>query len=133
MNRLPTDTLDPRSGDQYEMERARQLAPLLRDAQGGLDLHSTVTPSRPMVLDVTGHPDELDRISDGIPIQDRFQNMVSVQQGIPLSLLIGGVENTDVPVVGIESGSHEDPESVRNAVSITIACLVQMGHLTGSS
>ncbi len=130
MNRLPEDVLDRRSSSEpSEIRRANELYPLLKDAEGGLDVHSTLLPTTPMLIDIKGRTEDLDRLSDGIPIVMRVTNIVPVQVGYPAGSLYGGIDCDDVPVLEVESGSHEEPAAIRTAVHSAIAFLTKFGAL----
>lgn len=132
MNRLRREILTTRGNahEEYEVKRARELMPVWEDAAAGVDLHSTSQKSKPMLIDVKGTPQALDHMSDGIPIEDRYQNIMPLMNGITVASLFGGT-NEAIPAVAIECGSHHDPESIRTAIQSVVACLVEFGMLEG--
>lgn len=131
MNRLPEDILDRTSSKEvYEIRRAHTLYPLWKDAQSGLDLHSTTLPSDPMLIDIKGDKKGLDDLSDGIPIRDRLENIVPVQIGYPVGSLYGGLSE-NIPVIEVESGCHHDPAAIVTAVNSAVAFLIKRGMLEG--
>ncbi|MBI5794553.1 hypothetical protein HZA87_05770 [Candidatus Uhrbacteria bacterium] len=129
MNRLPKNVLELRADTRYEVQRTVELSPILEEFDAGMDIHSTYTEDRPMIIHGKGPFDFI----RGIPIQTVLTNMSAVhQRGIPISSLYGGAAKKNIPVIGIEAGTHEGPESPVNATIATQAFLQNLGMIPGT-
>ncbi|OGG81032.1 hypothetical protein A3H77_00355 [Candidatus Kaiserbacteria bacterium RIFCSPLOWO2_02_FULL_56_11] len=130
MNRLPKDTLELENDARYEVVRARKVYPIWERFTVGLDVHSTLDPSEPMIISRGGgfHP-ELVR---GFPIQTLISNIDKIQLGAPAFAFYGGLES-NTQVFAIEAGQHTDPESFGRAVACATALLQNLGMLSGTS
>lgn len=128
MNRLPKNVLELRADTRYEVQRTVELSPILQEFDAGMDIHSTYTEDRPMIIHGRGPFDFM----RGFPIQTVLTNMSAVhQRGIPISSLYGGAAKKNIPVIGIEAGTHEGPESRVNATIATQAFLQNLGMIAG--
>ena len=124
MNRLPEDILGRQSDNRREIRRALELCEkVFAGLDGGLDIHSVRTESRPMIVEVKGKGMSAAR---RFPIDIALTNMIPVQMGRPLSAFYGGAQG-NVPVVGIEAGQHECRDSRRYAIQCTRLFLQELG------
>ena len=109
MNRLPTKKLDDPNCKLYEVRRTRELMPIWKQFDYGLDLHSTSQKSNPMIV-------ALDRsdlgLIDMLPFTDVISNIESVQIGTPACALYGSKKSS---IFGLEAGQHTGRESFRKA------------------
>jgi len=71
-----------------------------------------------MVLLVTQAGRQLLR---AVPIDTVITNMLAVQQGIPISGLYGSCH--DIPIIGIEAGTHEKPSAFATAIQTYLSLL----------
>lgn len=115
MNRLPTEKLDDPECKLYEVVRARQLMPIWKQFDYGLDLHSTSQKSNPMIV-------ALDRsdlsLIDRLPFRDVISNIDKVQIGTPACALYGGGKSS---IFGLEAGQHTGKDSFQKAkVSVQV-------------
>ncbi len=128
MNRLPKNVPELLADTRYEVQRTIELLPILQEFDAGMDIHSTYTEDRPMIIHGRGPFDFL----RGFPIQTVLTNMSAVhQRGIPISALYGGDAKKNIPVIGIEAGTHEGSESPVNATIATQAFLQNLGMIPG--
>lgn len=106
MNRLPEDVLTRTHDDRYEISRAQALAPIWRQFDVALDIHSTSQPCDPMILET-----EVDcsPYHATFPIQKVIKNIAAVQIGIPAFALYG--KHGTCASFEIETGSHESNEA----------------------
>lgn len=109
MNRLPTEKLNNPNSKLYEVRRARELMPIWKQFDYGLDLHSTNQKSNPMIV-ALGRSDL--SLIDMLPITNVISNIESVQIGTPVCALYGGKKSS---IFGLEAGQHIDRESSRKA------------------
>ncbi len=128
MNRLPKDVLQ-RSGDERsEVKRAQELYPIWKQFDFGLDVHSTLETSTPMIISRGNRlHSELIR---GFPIPTILTNIDLHQIGSPAFAFYGG-KNSSNPVCAIEAGQHEEKESLDRAATCAIALLQNLGMLSG--
>jgi succinylglutamate desuccinylase len=126
MNRLPTDLLERQGDHRYEILRAQELYPVWSRFDYGLDVHSTTTPGRPMIISRGGifYP-ELVR---GFPIETLISNIDTVQIGKPPFALYGGLEGKS-PVCAIETGQHTAWESFARASVCAESLLRNLGMI----
>lgn len=125
MNRLPCDLLKGEGDGRYEIVRSRELAPILARCDAGLDIHSTTQESQPMVLEMK---DEAARYTTCMPASIVLSDIARVQIGMPLCMLFGGMDRP-VPVLEVEAGSHEHPETASRAAQMARAFLRRAGVL----
>ena len=118
-NRLPEDTMSRVGDPSYEVNRAQKLRKVWESFDVGLDIHSTAQPSKPMIIVVNEFQKDL---IEGFPIEIIVSNIDKVQRGRPATAFYGGEKG--IPVLGIEAGSHESPESFRTAIACVL-CLMQ--------
>ncbi|HEX8735558.1 MAG TPA: hypothetical protein VF721_09565 [Pyrinomonadaceae bacterium] len=130
-NRLPFECLEMQS-DEYEIKRIKELYPIYRKFDFGLDIHSTKANPKAMIVNVgddlsyelfAGFPDE---------IEDVIFNITKIQRGIPASALFGGKER-EIPRLVIESGKHEDGSSFKTAIECTLEFCRNCGVLPPSA
>ncbi len=125
MNRLPKEVLELVGDSRYEIRRALELYPVFEQFDAGIDIHSTYGPSTPMIVEMKEGVDYL----DGSSISTVLTNMPSVQKGMPISSLYGGINTTDIPVIGVEAGAQGDPTAFGHAIEITNAFLQKLGMI----
>ena len=124
-NRLPADALERDPASASEIRRLHELYPVYRELGYGLDIHSTTGISTPMIIEVSGDALQLMR---GMPIETLLRGVVGVQIGKPASHFFGGVD-AEIPVIGIETGCHEQPEALQRSIQCTMAFLANVGVL----
>lgn len=113
-NRLPSDCLESNSTE-YEILRVKELYPLFKKFNFGLDIHSTRVDPEPSIINIS---DDLDHglfssfPSDMIKV---ISNMANIQTGIPVCKLYGG-RDKKIPILGIETGIHVDIISFETAI-----------------
>ena len=109
MNRLPENKLKDPNCTLSEVRRARELMPVWKQFDYGLDLHSTSQKSNPMIV-------ALDRsdlgLIDMLPFTDVISNIESVQIGTPACVLYGDKKSS---IFGLEAGQHTSRESFKKA------------------
>lgn len=127
MNRLPGEILTLVGDTRYEVVRAKELYPLWQHFEFGIDVHSTLDPSEPVVISGGGefHP-ELVR---GFPIKKLISNIEKVQIGIPAFAFYGGLES-EAKVFAIEAGQHTDPSSFERATTCVVSLLQNLNMLS---
>lgn len=126
MNRLPDDTLHLTNNTQYEISRAIELYPIWKHFEIGLDIHSTMDPSVPMIISKGEefHPS----LVRGFPIKDLISNIDRVQIGIPSLAFYGGL-GSNSKVFAIETGQHSDMSSFKRATACAVSLLQNLGML----
>lgn len=112
LNRLPKDAMELVNDTRYEIRRAQELREIWGSFDVGLDIHSTTQESEPMIVAVRKFEKDLVR---GFPIGIVLSAIEDVQIGLPATAFYGG--RRVIPVLGIETGSHEHPASFRTAVN----------------
>ena len=129
MNRLPED-LETRMGDtRSEIQRAVQLLPIWRKFSVGLDIHSTLQKSPPMIMNVGK---ELPRnLIKGFPIKIICSNIDKVDPGTAPACHFYGATSADIPILGIEAGQHETAEAFENARRCVLSLLQNLGMVEG--
>ena len=127
MNRLPKDVIKLVKNGRYEIQRTLELYPVFKEFNAALDIHSTQTLSIPMIVEVKKGL----RYLRGASISTVITNMLNVQRGLPVSALYGGIENKDIPVIGIESGTQGDETSFIHATRILQAFLQNFRMIPG--
>lgn len=114
MNRLPKeDVISEKHHDAYEINRARELLPIWRKFDIGFDIHSMSQDGDPMILSIGELHSDLIR---GFPIDIIISNLEEIQVGTPAMVFYGSKK---IPVLGIESGSHESEK----AFEVTRVCI----------
>lgn len=132
MNRLPTEKLDDPNCKLYEVRRARELMPIWKEFDYGLDLHSTSQKSNPMIVAL----DKSDlNLINMLPFTDVISNIENVQLGTPASTLYGSKKSS---IFGLEAGQHTHRESFRKAklsVEVLLSSLgmIKTEHLPDTS
>lgn len=126
MNRLPKEALDLMNDARYEIARVRELYPLWKRFEFGLDVHSTLDPSEPMIISKGGefHSD----LVRGFPIRKLISNIDKVQIGIPAFALYGGL-GSKAKTFAVEAGQHTDPDSFTRAATCAISLLENLDML----
>ena len=130
-NRLPENCLDITS-DQYEIKRIKEVYPIYTLFDFGLDIHSTRTDPRPLIINIS---DDLSHgLFSGFPNEmvDIIANMAFIQTGIPASSLFGGKEKS-IPILGIETGIHTAERAFQIAILCTLAFCRNCGVLFHST
>src|SRR5215213_3485952 len=126
-NRLPADCLETQS-DEYEIKRVKELYPIYRKFDFGLDIHSTKTDPKATIINVSddlkhglfaGFPDEM---------EDIILDITKIQRGIPASALFGG-KDREIPRLVMESGKHEDGSSFKTAIECALEFCINCGVL----
>ena len=118
MNRLPAD-LEQKDGE-YEIARIRELLPIYETFDFGLDVHSTMHDPEPTIINIS---DDLNRgLFRGFPLKMKkiISNVANIQIGVSVAKFFGG-QTQDIPILAVETGSHEEQESFDNAVN----CILQ--------
>lgn len=125
MNRLPKDVLSI-TDSKYELARARELYPIWTHFTHGLDIHSTLEPSKPIIIS-RGERLHSDLIR-GFPIETIISNIDTIQIGIPAFSFYGGI-GSDTKSFAIESGQHTDPHSFEYAIACATSLLKNLDML----
>jgi len=118
LNRLPENCLDIKSNS-YEINRLKELFPVYKSFDFGLDIHSTETDSQPTIINIS---DDLNHgLFRGFPtiLNRLISNMANIQKGVPACNFFGGLNN-DIPILGIETGTHLSEASLEMSVSCVI-------------
>ncbi len=123
MNRIPQDILSNQS-DQYEIQRFHAIRPLLYQADLGLDIHSTSTPSESIIMPM--HETTLSLI-DAIPIKTVLTNGEEILRDRPLASFFGGDRNLEAERLLLETGQHEDSTTIQTAIS----CFLEAARYAG--
>lgn len=129
MNRLPEKTLSLEDDTRYEVSRTRELYPIWKNFEFGLDVHSTLELSEPMIISRGGefHPD----LVRGFPIKKLISNIDKVQIGIPAFAFYGGF-GSEAKVFAIEAGQHTDPNSFERAAMCAVSLLQNLNMLSST-
>lgn len=127
MNRLPENTMVQVEDTRYEIVRAQQLEPVWKIFDIGFDIHSMTQNASPMIINIGKIHEDLIR---GFPIETIISNIENVQIGKPAVYFYG---KRAIPVMGIESGSHENARSFRRSVACVSAILQNLGLIDGQS
>ncbi len=124
MNRLPENVLSL-AGDAlpYELQRIQELYPLYATWDYALDIHSTTQEAEPIMI--LGGTIEIDLLRN-IPAPNIIANIDKIQIGVPAFHFFGGVDRA-IPIIELESGSHENPLSFAVAIKSTLAFLANIG------
>jgi len=130
MNRLPEDLESITNDTRSEIQRALQLLPVWRKFNVGLDIHSTLQKSPPMIMNVGK---ELPRnLIRGFPIKIICSNVDRVHPGIAPACHFYGAAGADIPILGIEAGQHETAEAFENARRCVLSLLQNLGMVKGN-
>lgn len=121
MNRLPADL--SQQSKIYEVIRSNQLLPLWKMFDFGMDIHSTTQKSDPMVISVGSLMPELFK---GFPIENIISNIENVQIGKPAAAFYGN-DLKKIPIIVIETGSHDDSASFVRAIDCVNKFLFNIG------
>lgn len=126
MNRLPANTPELEQVSEYEVRRARELLPIWRKFDVGLDIHSTSQDTSPMIISV-GPVFHIELVK-GFPIEIVISNIDRIQRGKPASSFYGA---GNARVFGIEAGQHAADHAGRVASTCAEALLINLGMLDG--
>ena len=126
MNRLPRNFLHLVNDERYEISRARELYLIWQHLESGIDIHSTLEPSEPMIISrgEEFHPD----LMRGFPIKTLISNIDGVQIGAPAFSFYGGF-GSDAKIFAIEAGQHADPKAFERASACAISLLENLNML----
>lgn len=127
MNRMP-ENLSLADNNIYEIQRAKDLMPVWDEIDVGFDIHSTSQACEPMILQIKG---DYRPYCKGFPIHKIIENITEIQIGVPASHSYG--KGKDIPVIAIESGSHEEESSFKIVEKCTEALLINLGMLEGTT
>lgn len=123
MNRLPTERLDDETCELYEVRRSRELLPIWKRFDYGLDIHSTTLQSNPMIVALA--KSDLGLINK-LPFRDVLVNIENVQIGTPASALYGNEKSS---IFGLEAGQHTHAQSFRKAIQSVRTLMVLIGMI----
>lgn len=113
MNRLPVGIDVKRPPHDSELQRAHDLVTrVYPEMTIAIDIHSVPASGTQMIIDVKGDTSGLIR---HFQIASVVRNIRRVQIGSPISSFCGGT--TNIPVIGVEAGQHDDPSSCDIAIS----------------
>ncbi len=126
MNRLPKEVLRLPDDSRYEVLRTKQLLPIWQCFEFGLDVHSTLDPSDPMII--SRGEKFFQNLVHGFPIKKLISNIDKVQIGLPAFALYGKPES-DAKIFAIEAGQHTDPRSFERAATCAMALLENLDML----
>lgn len=121
MNRLPDNLETLKDDKRYEVVRAKELIPIWGEFNCATDIHSTLLPSEPMIIEV--HKGS-EKYTKGFPIKRVIKNIAQIQIGKPACFFYG---NKLIKTVEIEAGSHEDQKSYETAIKCTLSFLANTG------
>lgn len=128
MNRLPIDVMS--SGEtKYELIRARELLPIWRRFEYGIDIHSTTADTSPILISRGNNFDRIAGLIRGFPIEVLLSNIDAVQMGAPAFAFYGA--DADVPVFAIEAGQHAKSETLERAKICAISLLQNLAMYPG--
>ncbi|MEX0917423.1 MAG: succinylglutamate desuccinylase/aspartoacylase family protein [Candidatus Paceibacterota bacterium] len=125
MNRLPIDIQEAHTSENYEIARARELLPIWKKFTHGLDIHSTRSEMKPMIIgrENTFHSG----LIEGIPIDTLISNIDKIQINKPAFFFYG--QKPSDQVFAIEAGSHESPTSFERATAASTIMLENLDML----
>ncbi len=124
MNRLLPCMLENMNDQRSEVVRARELFPIWKQFDVGLDIHTTRTVIEPMIIALHTVSRDLYR---GFPANIIISNIENIQMAKPACFFYGQCDTT--PVIGVEAGTNEAPESCDIAVRLMMALLQNLGIL----
>jgi hypothetical protein len=122
MNRLPAD-LASTDRSNAEIDRAKDLLPILAEFDAGLDIHSTDVESSPMLV---GNSYMSPALQQSFPIEVVLVGIAETMKEKPLMQFYG---DGRVPAAVIEAGSHQSNSSYETAIISTAGFLQNMGLL----
>lgn len=128
MNRLPDDVLERKDDSRYEIRRAQELYPIWKQFEYGLDVHSTLETSEPMII--TMGDSIYPKLMRGFSIPMLLTGMGIHQLGKPACAFYGAHASSSV--FGIEAGQHEEEETFTRAAVCATALLQNLGMLPGT-
>jgi len=120
MNRLPRDVMSS-TDKKYELVLARELYPIWQRFTHGLDIHSTLTDTMPMIISRGNNFERIAKLVRGFPIEILISNIDRMQIGVPPFSFYG--VSSDVPVFAIEAGQHTKSETLERARDCAVALL----------
>ncbi len=128
MNRLPKDVCTNDADTRYEACRTRELLPLWKRFDYGMDVHSTTMDIEPMIIS-KGDSYALE-LARGFPVRKLVSHIDRVQLNTPVFAFYGG---THAQVCAIEAGQHEKDTAYVNATMCAKAFLQNAHMLSGTS
>ena len=128
MNRLSRDVLERKDDSRYEVRRVQELYPIWKQFEYGLDVHSTLEASDPMLISKQGNLRS--HLVRGFPIPTLITDIDTHQLGLPAFALYGGAHSSS-SVFGIEAGQHEEVATFERASLCATALLKNLGMLPG--
>lgn len=126
MNRLPKDVLGLTDDSRYEIQRVQALNRIWETFTIGFDIHSTTSPTEPMIISKGKKFDTIAGLIRNFPMDILISNIDEVQLNLPAFALYGGVE-TEIPVFAIETGQHTEQIAFQRAVEASKALLQNAG------
>lgn len=129
MNRLPKDTLMLHNDNKYEVRRAQQLRKIWRKFDVALDIHSTTSPSDPMIISKGRNSKKLQKIIKGFNIAHLITNIDSIQIGKPAFSFYGN-KNKELLALAVETGQHTQKTSLERATQVTFKLLENLKMIT---
>jgi predicted deacylase len=130
MNRLPKDVLSSKSR-KYELARTRELRPIWERFTYGLDIHSTLGDTLPMIISRGNNFDRIANLVRGFPIKVLISNIDAIQINKPAFAFYGA--DSTVPVFAIEAGQHTKSVTLKTAQTCAKALLQNLGMFPGVS
>ena len=127
-NRLPENFIESKNDLSYEILRAQELKKIWEIFDIGLDIHSTSQKSKPMIIAI--HKLQKDLIK-GFPIDIVISNIENIQIGVPPTVFYGG--KREVPVLAVETGSHEHQESFKIAIECVLSLMKNLNIIPGDT
>lgn len=115
MNRILLEDLNDEEKS-YEVTRTKELSPIFKKFTHGVDIHSTLTKSTPMLLTIKW---QCKNLIHWVPIETIIHNMTQVQTGVPISQFFWGLDS-QIPVIGIECWQHEFGQGFETALECVL-------------
>lgn len=131
MNRLPNDVLELKKDTRYEVKRAQELNMIWKEFDIGLDIHSTTSPTDPMIISKGNEFNKISNLIRGFPMSVLISNIDSAQTTLPAFALYGQVES-EIPVLAIETGQHTDHIAFSRSVDCVESLLQNLKMLPGT-
>ncbi len=107
-----------------EHRRALELAPVLDELDGALDLHSASAPTEPFAIAMRGGVD----VARGLGLEfvtHGWEDSSDIAEGVAVSR----VARRGLPAMGVECGSHADPSGLATALRVVDGFLGTLGLL----
>lgn len=129
LNRVFLDEFldDPKHQDAYEIQRAKEIRKIIPEIDYALDMHSTSSPTEPMVI--YNNVDGDKALADAICMQKHIIGIEKYIHGRTLTECIRneGRNGEGAPVITIESGFHFQSESQKIAKESAVRFLEHLG------